>query len=204
MIKINKIIKILASADIIYQTGAGFVSPVFAVFLVESISRGAITIVGIATAVYWITKSIIRIPVAYLLDKKRGEYDDFYSMIAGFFIMTVCTFLFIFAKTPMHIYIIQFFSGIGGAFAFTPWYGFFSRHLDRLHVNLEWSAEISLCGFAIATAGLLSGLIVDKYGFAPIFIIGGIFSLLGTLLLLLLGRNIKLQKTDGFTLNKKM
>jgi len=197
---INKIIKILSGADIVYQMGAGFITPVFAVFLVESISQGAIAIVGIATAIYWITKSAVRLPVAWFLDKYRGERDDFYSMVIGFFIMTACTFAFVFAKTPMHIYIIQFVEGVGGALAFTPWYGFFSRHLDRLHVNFEWSAEISLSGFAIAVAGFLSGLIVDKYGFIPIFIIGGIMSFMGTLLLIFVGKTIKLKRTDGFTI----
>lgn len=201
--RINKIIKILTISDLFYQTGAGFVAPIFAVFLINSVGNSSMKVVGIAVAIYLITKSITRLPVGYFLDKKRGEYDDFYSLISGFFVMSICYFLFLLAKTPNHIYIIQFLMGVGAAFAFTPWYGFFSRHLDEHHENLEWGIAISLTGFGMAGAAFVAGLVADKFGFEPIFILGGTFSLLGTILLLFIGKNIKLRKTDGFTIEKK-
>lgn len=195
---INKFIKILIGADLMFMTAAGFIGPVFAIFLTKSIEGGNIKLAGTAIAVYWLTKSVLRIPIAYLLDKKRGEHDDFYAMIVGFSIYTLAHFLYLFAKIPFHIYIIQAFMGIGGAFAYTPWYGFFSRHIDKHHENLEWSIEISLVGFGISGAGFATGIIAEKYGFSPIFIISGLFYLAGTILLLLIGKHIKIEKHDGY------
>ena len=172
-------------------------------FLVTEISSGSVKIAGNAVAIHWIVKSIIRLPVAYFLDKKRGEHDDFYSLILGFFIMSICYFLYLFAKTPNHIYIIQILMGFSAAFAFTPWYVFFSRHIDKHHENFEWSIANSSIGFGLAGAGFTTGFIVDKFGFTPIFIISGVLCFLGTLLLLLIGKNLKVEKPDGLTIKIK-
>jgi len=200
MIHINKIIRVLIASDFVFQIGTGFVDPLLAVFLVESISGGTLQLAGTAVAIYWLVKSVLRIPLAYILDKKRGEYDDFYSMLAGFSIMTVLQFVYLLAETPNHIYIIQIFMGIGGALAFTPWYGFFSRHIDKRQENMEWSISNSAIGFGVAGAGFLAGFVAEHFGFAPIFIMSGILSLLGTILLLFIGNSIRLKQNDGFTL----
>jgi len=200
---INKIIKILIAADLMFLTASGFITPVFAIFLVGSIHGGSAQLAGTAVAIYWLTKSVLRLPIAYYLDKNRGEDDDFYSMIIGFLIYTVAHYLYLFASLPLHIYLIQLLMGIGGAFAFTPWYGFFSRHIDKYHENFEWSVEVSLAGFGVAGAGFASGIIADKFGFAPLFVISGTVSLIGTLLLLLIGKSVQIKRKNGFAIKSK-
>ena len=200
---INKIIKTLIGADLLFMSAAGFVAPVFAIFLVQSIEGGSAQLAGTAVAVYWLTKSVVRVPLAYFLDKKRGEYDDFYTMLFGFSIFTVTQFFYLFAEIPAQIYAIQFVMAIGAACAFTPWYGFFARHIDKFHESFEWSLEISFVGFGIAGAGFAAGFIAEHYGFAPLFIISGTLSLLGTLFLLFIGKNIKIEKVDGHVITVK-
>lgn len=199
--KINRVIKVLTSTESVFEFAYGLVTPVFAIFIVQSIENGTAQVAGTAVAVYWFVKSALRIPIAWFLDKKDGEYDDFYSMISGFFIYSICLFLFNFASTPTHVYLIQALTGIGGALAFTPWYGFFTRHIDKSHENFEWSISVSLTGFGISLAGFLAGVITDKLGFAFIFTAGGIISLLATSLLFLVGKNLKKRTKDGY--NKK-
>lgn len=203
MKSINKIIKILIGADLLFNSAAGFINPIFAVFLVESISPGSIELAGTAMAIMWVVKSIVRIPVAYFLDKKMGENDDYYSLVIGFFIHSFAYFLFVFAKTPAHIYAIQALFGIAGAFAYTPWYGFFARHIDKRKENFEWSITNSLVGFGMAGAGFAAGIIAQNYGFTPIFIICGIMSLTGTALLLLMKNHIEVISKDGFEIKEK-
>lgn len=202
MPSINRIILILIASDVVFQIGTGFIDPIFAVFLVESVSGGSLQLAGTAVAIYWLVKSIVRIPIAFLLDKKRGEKDDFYTMLTGFFMISAIQFLYLFVNTATHIYIIQIFLGIAGAMAFTPWYGFFSRHIDKYQENMEWSISNSMVGFAIAGAGFATGIVAEKFGFHPIFIISGTLSLLGTLLLLLIGKKVHLKKRDGYTIEK--
>lgn len=203
MKSINKIIRILIGADLLFNSAAGFINPIFSVFLIESITPGSIELAGTAIAVMWVVKSIFRIPVAYALDKKEGESDDYYSLVIGFFIHSIAYFLYIFAKTPMHVYAIQALFGIAGAFAYTPWYGFFARHIDKRRENFEWSITNSLIGFGMAGAGFTAGFIAQNYGFKPIFIICGIMSLIGTALLLLMKSHIAVAINNGYEIKEK-
>lgn len=187
----------------LFNSAGGFLAPVFAVFLVETISPGSIKLAGTAIAIMWVVKSVFRIPVAYVLDKKKGENDDYYALTIGFFIHSIAYFLYIFAKTPEHIYAIQVLFGIAGAFAFTPWYGFFARHIDKHKENFEWSVTNSLVGFGIAGAGFVAGIIAQNFGFTPIFIICGVMSLAGTALLLMMKDQIKVVASDGFAIKEK-
>lgn len=203
MRSINKIIRILIGADLLFNSAAGFLGPVFAVFLVESISGGSLEVAGTAIAIMWVVKSMARVPVAYFLDKEIGENDDYYSLVIGFFIHSIAYFLFVFAETPAHIYAIQALFGLAGAFAYTPWFGFFARHIDKSRENFEWSITNSLIGFGMAGAGFLAGIVAQNYGFKPIFIICGVMSLTGTALLLMLKSQISVAIGDGFEIKKK-
>lgn len=190
MFKFNKIIWILISSDIMFNGAAGILSPVFAIFLVQSIDNGSARLAGSAVALYWLVKSTLRIPIAYYLDKNQGEWDDFYSLVIGFFIWSITHFLYIFASMPWHIYLIQTLMAVGGAFAFTPWYGFFTRHIDKHHENFEWSISVSLTGYGMALAGFMGGYLSDSFGFKWVFISTGVISLIGVVLLLLLKKEI--------------
>ena len=203
MKSINKIIRILIGADLLINSAGGFITPIFAIFLVNSIASGSIQLAGTAIAIMWVVKSVFRIPVAYFLDKSDGENDDYYSLVIGFFIHSLAYFLYIFAETPMHIYIIQAIFGVAGAFAFTPWFGFFARHIDKSRENFEWSITNSLVGLGIAGAGFLAGIVAQNYGFTPIFIICGVMSLTGTALLLLMKDQIKVVVSNGFVIKEK-
>ena len=203
MKSINAIIRILIGADLLINSAGGFLAPVFAIFLVESIAPGSIKLAGTAMAIMWVVKSVFRIPVAYALDRRQGERDDYYSLVAGFFIHSIAYFLYVFATTPMHIYAIQVLFGIAGAFAFTPWYGFFARHIDRHKENFEWSVTNSLVGFGIAGAGYVAGIVAQNYGFTPVFVICGTVSLAGTALLLLMKDHIAVVRGNGFEVKEK-
>lgn len=197
MLSINKVIKILIGADLLFCSAFGFITPIFAIFLVKSVENGSIQLAGTAVAIYWLVKSALRIPVGYFLDKKGGERDDFYSMLIGFSIYSLAHFLYLFAHTANHIYAIQFLMGVGGALAYTPWYGFFTRHIDKHKESFEWGVGISLIGFGTAAAGYIAGFIAEKFGFTPLFIISGSIIMLGVIILLLIGKNIDVKRKES-------
>ena len=57
---------------------------------------------------------------------------------------------------------------------------------------METLSELRMPLF-VALAGYLSGIIVDSFGFQPLFVISGSISLTGAFLLLLLKENVKRQ-----------
>lgn len=156
--------------------------PVFAIFVTGQISNGSIETVGFAAAITQITKSILQIPVARYLDRNHGEFDDFYSLITGTLLFSLVPFLYLFAHTPGHLYSIQVVSGVGLALAVPPWYAIFTRHIDAMKENVEWSLESIGIGVSGAAAAALSGVMVSNFGFESVFILGGCLAILGGLL----------------------
>jgi len=78
--KINNLIKILTFSDVVIISGWGLTNPLFAVYVTQQIKGGNLELVGLATAIYWITRSLLQLPFAKLIDLVKGEIDDFMLM----------------------------------------------------------------------------------------------------------------------------
>lgn len=179
MKKINFTIKVLISSISALDIAIGFTAPIMAIFFSNQVIGGSARVAGTAVAVDLLTRSIFRVPLAYYLDKQKGENHDFYSLVLGLFLISLSQFLYTTVTLPIHVYLIQAIMGIGGAFAFTPWYGLFSRHIDKRQEDFEWSIATALAGTGAAIAGYLGGVLVTYYGFKIVFIISGTVMLIG-------------------------
>jgi len=180
-VKINHVIRTLVVSDFFINSGFSIFAPVLAVFVTKQITGGSLAVVGFAAAIFQIFKSIIQIPVARVLDKTKSQNDDFYSMLFGSLIVGIVPFLYIFATESYHVYIIQAIYGIGAGFSIPPWFAIFSKHLDKLHENIEWSMESIGIGISGAVAAAVGGILAQKFGFNFVFIIGGIVAVFGAL-----------------------
>lgn len=181
---VNKVIRVLTFSDILILSGFGLLSPIFAVFLTEQIQGGSLEIVGFASMIYLLTKSLLQIPVAQYLDEKRGEHDDFYAMLFGSIVISLVPLFYLFAKTPFHIYLAQVFYGIGGALSFPSWVAIFTRHIDKNTEGFEWSVYFTATDLGGALTAALGGILAQHLGFKPLFLLIFIFSTLGSLLLI--------------------
>ncbi|MFA5730143.1 MAG: MFS transporter [Candidatus Paceibacterota bacterium] len=191
MAKVNKIVKYLILADISFWTGWGLVSPVFAIFIVEKVQGGTALVVGIATAVYWLCRSLLVLPAGRLLDKYAGEKDDYLFLVAGNFIATLVLFGYIFAVYPWHIYMLQAFYGIGIAMGLSGWRAIFTRNIDKGKEASEWALDDTSLSLGTAAAGITTGLLVTKMGYAVTFGLAGTLGLLSVVVLLCLRKDIE-------------
>ncbi len=177
--KINHVIKTLVLSDFFINAGFSVFAPIFAVFVTKQISDGSLQVIGFAAALTQIFKVTLQIPIAKYLDRNHGEYDDFYSMLLGSFLISLVPFLYLFASLSTHIYIIAAVYGIGLAFLVPPWYAIFTRHVDKMKENLEWSMDSVAIGIASAGAAALGGILASKLGFQVVFLLGGILAIFG-------------------------
>lgn len=189
--RISHVIKTLVISDFFINAGFSVFAPVFAVFVTKQIDGGSLEVIGFAAAIFQSFKAGLQIPISRYLDKNHGEYDDFYSMVFGTALVALIPFLYLFASTAVHIYIIQAIYGIGAAFAIPPWYAIFSRHLDKLKENVEWSLDSVAIGIAGALSAAMGGILAQKFGFEFVFIAGGIFAVLGAILQLKIFHDLK-------------
>jgi len=182
----NKVIKFLILSDIVFWFGWGLINPIFAVFVLERIKGGDVFIVGLAAAIFSFTAALLRLPIGIVLDSLPSEKDDYFALVAGFFIASLVPFGFIFAKIPLHLYILQAIHGIGMAIAFSGWTAIFTRHIDKRKEATEWSLDATSIGLVTAISAFIGGWAVTKFGFVPVLIGTGVFGIMGCLLLLIL------------------
>ncbi|MBX4211506.1 MAG: MFS transporter [Candidatus Yanofskybacteria bacterium] len=195
--KINHVIQTLVMSDFLFNAGFSFFGPIFAVFITGQIDGGTIKVVGYAAAITQIFKVGFQIPVARFLDRNHGEYDDFYSLMTGTIISACVPFLYLFASRPLHIYIIQAIYGIGLAMAVPPWFAIFTRHIDKMKENIEWSFESVSIGISGATAAAIGGIVAQRVGFPSVFIVAGCMSLFGAFFISRIFRDLKAHVSRG-------
>lgn len=188
---LNKAIKYLILSDLAFWTGWGLLNPVFAIFVVEKIQGGSALVVGVASAIFWIVRSLARVPIGMLLDACPSERDDYFSLVVGLFIASLVSFGFLFAKTPLHIYLLQAVQGLGLAMSLAGWMAIFTRHIDKGKESTEWGLSATTVGLGIGIAGAVGGWAVTRFGFSPVFIVVGVVGLLGVVILLGLRNEIK-------------
>lgn len=197
MLTINRVIWLLIISSFLINSGFGIISPVFAVFIVEEIPNGTLAVIGIATAIFWIIKALIQIPVARYLDKTPGEIDDAMALVIGHILVGVAAFLYLFASEIMHIYLIEFIFGIGAGISVPAHYGMFTRHIDHFKESFEWSINSSLSlGLGTGIAGGIGGFIANNFGFNAVFISAGLFAIISGLVIIPLLRYLKNQNTN--------
>lgn len=195
--KISRVVKILVTSDFFVNSGFSIFAPVFAIFIAGQITGGSLRVIGFAAAVFQIFKSGLQIPIARILDKNHGEFDDFYSMIFGSLLISTIPFLYLLASTPTHIYIIQAIYGTGAAFTIPPWYAIFTRHVDKMRENVEWSMDSIAIGIGGAGAAAIGGILADKFGFNFVFTMGGFLVLFGALYQMKIYSNIRKEVSRG-------
>jgi len=195
-ISINRIIRFFIIADLVFLAGWGMVNPIFAIFVVSNIAGATLVTIGTMAAIYWISKSIIQIPIGLYLDKVEGEKDDFYALIIGLLVASLAMFSFMAATEIWHIYLIIFIKAIAFALYAPAWTAIFSRHLDKDHTALEWALGSTSVGMAMGVAGFVGGWLA-KIHFNWVFLFGGFLALASAIILLLVPNLILSPKKPG-------
>ena len=187
----NRIIKYLILSEFTFWTGWGLLTPVFAIFIVDKIQGGDAFVAGMAAAIFWIVRSLLRIPFGILVDTLPSEKDDYFVLVIGLFIASLVPFGFIFASTPLHIYVLQGVYGLAMALSYSGRMPIFIRHIDKSRESTDWGLNAASTGLGMGLAGAIGGWAVTRFGFTPVFVWVGILGLIGVALLFGLKNQIK-------------
>jgi len=158
----------MVMADIIFYAGWGLVTPIIAIYIIGNVKGGNVGVVGIAEGIYLILKSIIQIPLAYYLDKRQGEKDDYYFLIAGMAIVSLVPLGFIFIFLPWHLYFLQVVYSFGMALIIPSWAGIFTRHIEKRREAFCWGMESSGFSIGAGLGGVVGGIVANNFGFIPL------------------------------------
>ena len=190
---INPTIRFLIISDTVLIGASGLLGPIFAIFVQGFIVGGNEAVAGLAAAIYLFTKSIFQIPVAHIIDKIRGEKDDFWLMFIFTLIIAVIPLAYLYINTPIQLYIVQFFLGLFTAFTFPTFMAIFTRHIDRKKEGTEWGVYFTLTDLSSALLAAVGGYVAVAEGFTALIFAVVILSLIGALLLFPIKPYIKLK-----------
>ena len=203
MLNFSSVIRWLIISDLIVIGSYGLLAPIFAVFITDYIPGANIQVAGIAVTIFLITKSLAQIPIATIIDKIKGEKDDFWIVFIGSIIMSLIPFFYIFVKTVPQLYLIQAIYGIVTAATFPAYMAIFHRHLDKNKEGTELGVYYTLTDIGSAATGAIGGSLAYYLGFTWVFILVAVFNLLGSLALIFIKRDMKQGSWKDFWLIRK-
>lgn len=177
---VNKVMRAYIYWDFVINSAWGLLGPVFAIFLLEKIAIGNVAegakIAGFATLFYWITKSVLQIPIGQYLDKNHGEIDDFWFFVIGTFIVALVPLGFLLSIYPWHIYLFQTLHAVGMSMIIPSSYAIFIRHTDKGKEAYESSLDSTFFGIGAGITGAIGGIMAGYIGFTVIFLLISFFS----------------------------
>lgn len=187
-LKLNKIIKYLVLSDLVFYSGWGLISPVFAIFLLNSIAGGNAFVVGLAAGINLVVRSLLRVPFGVLSDK--NQKSSYHFMLWGLLLAALVPIGYIYSSLPVHIYMLQAILGASLAMSTAGWTTLFSRHMDKGKESTEWGVDAVAVGIGPGIAGVLGGAAVTFFSFNAVFAAVTLIGLIGVVMLLFIKKDI--------------
>lgn len=188
--KINKIIKFLIISESVTMLGLGFVTPIFAIFIIDKITGGNIKVAGFAGTVYMIAFALTRLPTAYGVDRKMKENQRLYLLTGGTILFGISYFLYLLVRFPWQVYLLQILSGIGSGSRYSAFTNLYTRYIDKGLESFEWGINAVVTSLALAATAAIGGILANKFGFDIIFVLVGIFVLLSSTVPIVICKNL--------------
>lgn len=189
--KVNKVIQFLTLSDLLLFSALGLITPFLPLFIVENLPGGSITIAGFATTILLFTRSVMQIPIGHLLDKHKGEIDDYWALLIGSLLVSFSLFGLTITQTIWQLFLFQFIQGIATALTFPAWYAIFSRHLDRNKEGIEWSFYNTTVDLGSALTASIGGAMILTLGYQIVFLLTGFLCLFGGIFIYLIRDSLK-------------
>jgi MFS family permease len=186
----NKTLKLLIFSDIFILSGYGLVAPILAIFIKDNLIGGSILTAGIASTIYLLAHSVLQIFFAYKFNPK----DRIWMLLLGTGLIVFVPIGYILITQIYQLYIIQLVYGIGAAFAYPSWSSLFTSNLEKGKRGFQWSVYSSSVGIGTAITAAAGAWLAEKIGFQTVFLLTGLCSLVGLLILFGLEKKI-LRKT---------
>lgn len=189
----SPVIRFMILSDILIVGAGGLLGPVFALFIEDYIIGGGEAVAGIAAGIFLFTKSILQIPVANMIDRVRGEKDDFWFLTTFSLLMGAMPLAYLFISTPMQLYVVQFFYGIVTALTFPSYMTIFTRHIDKGKEGTEWGVYYTFTDIVSALLAVVGGYMAAREGFDALIMVVSIMGIGGSLMLFPIRKYLKLR-----------
>jgi MFS family permease len=178
--KVNSIVEAFIVSETFLWSAWNFVTPIFAIFVVNNIHGGNIQIAASAFSTCLVARVICEIFSGKYLNHKSDK-QKLLLAILGMVLMSFAYIGFAFSHSVIYLFLFYILIGIGFGIASPAKYSLFTEHIDKERETTEWSLYDAITLMGIASATALGGFIASLYGFTFLFILASVINLLGTI-----------------------
>jgi len=177
---VNSIVKAYIISESFLWSAWNFITPIFAVFVVNDIAGGSIEVAASGYSVYLVARVIFELLAGrYLMRTDDGK--KLLVAIIGIICMSAGYLGFAISATVPMLFLSYSIIGIGLGIASPAKNSLFSLHLDKNKEATEWGIADAVSFICTAIAAVLGGFIATKYGFDTLFIIACIVNFISIL-----------------------
>ena len=175
---LNPIVIAFIFSEAFFWSAWNFVTPILAVFVVNSLPNGNIRTAAFGFTLYLLVRVIAELFVSNYVkfpsDRKRMLADG-----TGMIILSLSYLLIAFYPSIITFYVFFTIAGISFGISSPAKYSMFSINLGRNQESRTWGTydAITFTGMGIATA--LGGVIANQFGFSVLFVVASLVNLLG-------------------------
>lgn len=190
---------LLSLADVFSWGPYMVISALSGLYLATKLDMDAVQVIAIGTSIYYITRSVIQMPIGKITDKIKSDSDEILFLLIGAILMGLPFIVYPFISIPVHYYILQFVFGLGVSFNLTNWRKLFALNVDKNREGTQYGFyEICMSGGAAIFSALIGSLgsLGNRY-FDIIIVSAGIVMLLASVWIFLI------HKTDNRKSSKK-
>lgn len=187
-VPLNRVARYLIWSDLVFYSAWGLISPIFAVFILNTIIGGNALVVGLSAGINLVIRSLLRIPFGIYSDKSNNIAYHF--MFWGLLFSAVIPLGYIFSTLPIQIYLLQALLGAMLAMSTAGWTSLFARNLDKGKESTEFGVDAVAVGLGPGITSILGGIAVTYFSFNYVFISVTLAGLIGVLLLLFIKKDI--------------
>jgi MFS family permease len=175
---LNRVVEAFIVSETFFWSAWNFITPIFAIFVINDIRGGNITIAASAFSFYLITRVIVEV-IAGKYSIGKSDFHKLWLTIGGMILLSIAYIGFAFSHSIVALFFFYVVTGIAIGVATPAKNSLFSTHLDHNKESAEWGIydAVILSGIALATA--LGGFIASIYGFEPLFLLAALINILG-------------------------
>jgi len=176
--RLSNIVEAFIISETFLWSAWNFVTPIFAIFVVNNIRGGNVQIAASAFSVSLIDRVMFEIITGKYLNNKT-DGNRLRLAVLGMVVMSIAYLGFAFSHTIPLLFSFYIMVGIGFGMASPAKYSLFTEHIDKDKATTQWSLYDAITLIGIASATALGGFIASLYGFTFLFILASIVNLLG-------------------------
>ncbi len=159
--KNNKVVTLLTLSDIFSWGPLIIISSLSGIYLADKLGGNIAEIVGIGTAIYYITRALFQIPVGAITYNIKKDRDEVLILAMGAILMGLPFVFYPFLTSPVQYYFLQFVFGVGVSLNVVNWRKLFALNISSGMEGKQYATYDTALSICTAILSIIIGFVAN-------------------------------------------